>query len=70
MPVSALRNGFQADADLSGVNFISANNTTLVESDFNETTYRGARLTGSWDVNDDWNLLVSHTTQDLEADGV
>ena len=70
VPVSALRNGFQADADLSGVNFISANNTTLVESDFNETTYRGARLTGSWDVNDDWNLLVSHTTQDLEADGV
>ena len=70
VPVGALRNGFQAGVDLSGVNFIDANNANLVESDFNETTYRGARLMGSWDVTDDWNVLVSHTTQDLEADGV
>ena len=70
VPVSTLRNGFQAGADLTGVTFTPANNTNLVEDDFNETTYNGLRLMASWDFSEDWNLLVSHTTQDLEADGV
>ena len=29
-----------------------------------------ARLMASWNFSEDWNLLVAHTTQDLEADGV
>ena len=68
--VNALRNGFQAGDDLSGVTFVEANNANLVEEDFNESTYSGARLMASWNFSEDWNLLVAHTTQDLEADGV
>jgi len=48
----------------------TAENSVLVESDFNDATYRGARMGLSWDVNDDWNLLLQHTAQTLETDGV
>lgn len=69
-PVSARREGFQAGADLSGVNFLSADNSALLEEDFNDSNYTGARVAASWDITPNWNLLVAHTTQDLEADGV
>ena len=70
VPVSPQRAGFQADDDLSGVNFIAADNTALVEEDFNETEYRGVRVSGLWDINDTWSLLVSHQAQDVDSDGV
>ncbi|MEM7365128.1 MAG: TonB-dependent receptor plug domain-containing protein [Pseudomonadota bacterium] len=70
VPVSTVRGGIQAGMDLSGVAFQTASNANLVEDDFNETTYNGARLMASWDFSEDWNLMVSHTTQDLEVDGV
>ncbi len=70
VPVSADRTGFQAGADLSGVTFLSADNSALVEKDFNETTYTGGRISVAWDINDSWDLLVSHQTQDIDADGV
>ncbi len=70
VPVSARRGGFQAGADLSGVNFVAADNSALVEEDFNTANYTGARLAASWDINENWNLLVAHSTQDLESDGV
>ena len=70
VPVSAQRAGFQSTADLSGVTFLEADNSDLVEKDFNEATYTGGRLSGRWNINEDWSLLVSHTQQDLEADGV
>jgi len=70
VPVSAQRAGFQSTADLSGVNFLSADNSALVEEDFNETEYTGGRISGHWDINDDWSLLVSHQQQDMESDGV
>ena len=47
--VNALRNGFQAGDDLSGVTFVEANNANLVEEDFNESTSNGARQMASWD---------------------
>ena len=59
VPVSANRAGFQAGADLSGVTFIAADNSDLVEDDFNETTYTGARVSGSFDINEDWNAYVA-----------
>lgn len=68
--VSPQRAGFQADADLSGVNFIAADNAALVEEDFNTTEYSGMRVSGLWDINDSWSLLVSHQMQDVDADGV
>ena len=70
LPVSAGRAGFQSTADLSGVNFIAADNSTRVEEDFNDTTYSGVRLSALWDINDDWSLTVAHTEQELETDGV
>ncbi len=70
VPVSATRGGFQAGADLSGVTFLSANNSSRVENDFNDTTYAGFRLAGQYDFNSDWSLLVSHAQQQLDSEGV
>jgi len=70
VPVSAQRAGFQAGADLSGVTFLDADNSSLVKKDINETEYTGVRVSGLWDINDDWSLLVSHQAQDVESDGV
>jgi outer membrane receptor protein involved in Fe transport len=70
VPVSAQRAGFQADADLSGVTFPTADNSALVEEDFNETEYTGVRVSASWHINEYWSLQVSHQAQDVESDGV
>jgi len=48
----------------------TADNSHLVEDDINEAVYRGARLGLSYDVNDEWNVLVQHTTQALKTEGV
>ena len=68
--VSADRAGFQSTADLSNVTFLEANNTNLVEKDFNESTYTGGRISFRWLPNDRWKFDFAHTTQDLESDGV
>jgi len=77
--VSAARAGFQSGgadangdgyADMPGVNFIAADNTAFLEEDFNQSKYTGARLSALISLSDDWELLLSHTTQELEADGV
>jgi outer membrane receptor protein involved in Fe transport len=70
VPVSANRGGFQAGAALSGVTFLSANNSSRVENDFNDTTYAGFRVAGQYDFNSDWSLLVSHAQQQLDSEGV
>jgi iron complex outermembrane receptor protein len=70
LPVSAGRAGFQAGSDLSGVRFIDADNGNRVEEDFNDATYSGFRVTGLWEINDDWNLTVGHAQQELETEGV
>jgi outer membrane receptor protein involved in Fe transport len=56
--------------DFSNVTFIEANNSGLVEDDINETTYAGGRLSALWDINDDWSLLVAHSRQDIDSEGV
>ena len=47
-----------------------AENSTLVEKDFNEATYSGARFGFSYLINDNWDLLVQHTEQSLATEGV
>ncbi|MFQ6004879.1 MAG: TonB-dependent receptor [Woeseia sp.] len=47
-----------------------ANNDSFVEDDFNDSTYTGARVSGTFFVNDDWDVNVGVMTQELEADGV
>lgn len=68
--VSSVREGFQPNVDLSGVNFILANNASLAENDFNDTSYAGFRLAGQYDFNSNWSLLVSHAQQQLDSEGV
>ena len=68
--VSSNRAGFQQGADLSGVNFIAADNSDFVEDDFNDTSYAGFRLSGQYEFNSDWSLLISHAQQQLDSEGV
>lgn len=70
VPVSAARQGFQAGADLSNVNFIAANNSAIVQEDFNDTQYAGFRASALWEVTPDWKVTVSHARQSVESDGV
>jgi len=70
VPVSPQRAGFQSTADLSGVTFLEADNSDLVEEDFNGTQYLGGRIGALWNINDDWSLHVAHMQQNIESDGV
>ncbi|MCJ9430059.1 TonB-dependent receptor [Kordiimonas marina] len=54
----------------SNTTYKSATNTPLVEKNFNDSYYRGARVGAKYVFNSDWDLLVQHTQQDLGADGV
>ncbi|MFT6898134.1 MAG: iron complex outermembrane receptor protein [Paraglaciecola sp.] len=45
-------------------------NTALVEDDYNDATYAGARFGLSYDINEDWDFLLQHTQQTLTTEGV
>ncbi len=70
VPVASYRAGFQAGVDLSNINFLEANNSSIARSDINGVIYTGGRISAQWNINDDWGLLVAHTTQETDADGV
>ena len=70
VPVNDLRAGIQSEADLSDVIFLEADNSALVEEDFNDTRYRGFRATALWEVTPDWTLTVAHSRQQLDSEGV
>ena len=53
-----------------GAVIASRDNASMVESDFNETTYTGGRITGRWAINEDWELTAGFMAQNLEVDGV
>ena len=46
-----------------------ANNAGLVGPNTNPVTYLGARLSGLYQFDDDWNLLIQQNYQDMTADG-
>jgi len=46
-----------------------ANNNALVESNTNPVTYKGLRVQGLYQINDDWNVLLAQNYQRMEADG-
>ena len=48
---------------------MSVRNDTLVQDDWNEASYRGARLSLSYTIGDNWDALVQHTAQTLESEG-
>lgn len=45
-------------------------NDQLVEEDFNDATYTGGRFSVSYLINENWDLLVQHTQQTLDTEGV
>ena len=56
--------------NLTGADSIaSARNDALVQDDWNEATYRGARFSLAYTINDDWDILVQHSAQTLEVEG-
>jgi outer membrane receptor protein involved in Fe transport len=68
LPVSAARNGWRANADLTNVNIPSVD--AIVEDDVNTSTYEGFRASIKAELNDNWDALVSVTNQTIESDGV
>ncbi|AKQ41040.1 TonB-denpendent receptor [Aurantiacibacter atlanticus] len=70
VPVSTNRAGFQAGGPAPGTTFIAADNTGLVEDDFNDTQYSGFRVTALYELTPDWRVSVAHTRQSVESDGV
>ena len=60
----------QGGANLSGVTFLQADNSGLVEDNFNDADYRGFRVTALWKFAPDWSLKVAHSRQGLDTDGV
>ncbi len=46
------------------------NNGTTAGKDFNPTTYTGGRVEALYDINDDWNVLISQSLQRLDAEGL
>ena len=70
VPVESRREGLQADADLSDVTFLDANNAGLVEENFNDAQYSGFRASALYEISPDWRVTVAHTRQSLETDGV
>ena len=64
------RGGFQLGVtDFSNVTFLAANNTALVEEDFNDTSYTGGRIAAQWDINDNWRISAGAMAQKIESDG-
>jgi len=75
VPVSSSRAGFQSDAASlayidNNVTFIDADNSTLVEDNFNDTQYSGFRVSALYELTPDWKVTVAHTRQGLDSEGV
>ena len=46
------------------------NNYNLAARAINPVTYQGIRVSALWNINDDWNALVTQSYQDINAQGV
>ncbi|KGK00301.1 TonB-dependent receptor [Thalassotalea sp. ND16A] len=44
-------------------------NSTFAKDDYNEATHRGMRISALWQIDDDWDLLIQHTNQQLDTEG-
>jgi iron complex outermembrane receptor protein len=47
-----------------------ANNFSIAQKDQNPTTYQGGRIQALYEINDDWNVLISDSLSDLDAEGL
>jgi outer membrane receptor protein involved in Fe transport len=48
----------------------SLSNSNVASNAINPVTYKGARLSGLYRFNEDWNLLLEQSYQSMEADGI
>ncbi len=46
------------------------NNFALARKDFNPIDYQGGRVEALWDVTPDWNILISESYQNTDAEGL
>ena len=46
------------------------NNFALVRDAINPVTYQGLRVSALWNINDQWNALITQSYQDMDAEGV
>jgi iron complex outermembrane receptor protein len=47
-----------------------ANNFAIARNDQNPVDYTGARISALYQINDDWNVLISESLQNLDAEGL
>jgi len=47
----------------------TTNNHPFAEDDYNNATFRGIRVSALWQFNDEWDLLLQHTDQQLDTEG-
>ena len=57
-------------ADPGNMTIPAPRNDQFVENDFNDATYSGMRVGASFLLGDAWSLLLQHTQQSLETEGV
>jgi len=46
------------------------NNNSIAANNINPVTYQGTRVEALYQVNDDWNVLLSQSYQDMDSEGV
>ena len=44
-------------------------NAAVAGKDFNPVTYQGARISAKWEFTPDWDVLISESLQDMDAQG-
>jgi len=66
----AISGSLSGGTPLSQIPIEAPNNALIAGDDQNDTTYAGARFGFLYEFNDDWNLLVQHTQQTLNTEGV
>ncbi|XPF96401.1 TonB-dependent receptor [Colwellia sp. RE-S-Sl-9] len=48
---------------------LEVTNGIYAKDDYNEATYSGMRASALWQINNEWDLLVQHTSQQLDIEG-
>ena len=46
-----------------------ANNYSAAQNNWNPVDYQGARVSGFWKINDNWNFLIAESYQNMDANG-
>jgi len=49
---------------------VAINNNAIAARAINPVTYQGLRASALWDINSDWNVLITQSYQDMNAQGV